>query len=63
MTQVLKLPEFVDQYRVSEMQVGRSGVKTGLYPQRPAPLQFLDQILIQQYFADPSTDNLHRFGG
>jgi hypothetical protein len=49
-TQFLKMAQLVDQHGMSEVQVGRGGVKAGFDSERPAGFQFLDKFCLDQQF-------------
>ncbi len=53
MPEVLKVFEFADQNRVSQMDIGGGGVEAGLYSERPAgpgrTLEFRAQLLNSDY--------------
>src|SRR5208282_5477056 len=52
MPELLKVPQLAHQYRVPQVQVGRSWVKSGLYAQRPSRLAAFFQALPQVAHAD-----------
>ncbi len=52
MPQILELAQLVDQDRVTQVQIGRRWIETGLDPQRLSALELFDQLgLDQQLFS------------
>ena len=62
MTQLLELPQFLDQHGVAQMQVRRGGVKAGLDDQRPAAGQLVFHLFLNQQFDTAAFDDGHLFG-
>ena len=52
MAELLKVAQLAHQHGVAQVQVGRGGVKAGLYAQRPAGFAALFQALAQIGDAD-----------
>src|SRR5258706_7890292 len=61
MTKILKLPELVDQYRMSEMKIRCSRIEAGLDPQRMALLEFLDELRLDDQLAASAFRNFQLF--
>ena len=51
---ILKLAQFIDQYRVAQVQIRRRGVETGLDAQAPTGFQTIHQVLFQEYLFRPA---------
>ena len=58
MTQILKMPQLVDEDGMPEMEIRRGRIETGLNPQRAAILQALHQLGFNQEFITPPLDHL-----
>ena len=58
MAQILEMPQLVDQDGMTEMEVRRGRIETGLDPQWAATLQSFDQLGFQQEFIAPPLDDL-----
>ena len=56
MTQLLKLPQFVDQHRMPKVQIRRGRVKTGFDAQGFSALEPLHQFGFNQNFISPVLD-------
>src|SRR5258706_15808994 len=61
MTKILKLPELVDQYSMSEMKIRCSRIEAGLAPQRMALLEFLDELRLDDQLAASAFRNFQLF--
>ena len=56
-----KLAQFVDQHGVAEVQIGRGRIETGLDAQRPAGLQLVDELGLDQQFVAAAFDDFELF--
>ena len=55
-TEVLELPQLVDDHRVAEVQVGGGRVEAELHPEGAAGLQLPDEVLLEQQFLTAAPD-------
>jgi hypothetical protein len=60
MPQVLKLAHLIQQYGVTQVQVGRGRVEAGLDAQRPTAFQSLDQLLALDDFVSAARNRSQR---
>ncbi len=55
-TEVLELPQLVDDHRVAEVQVGGGRIEAELHPEGASGLQLPDEVLLDQQFLTAAFD-------
>jgi hypothetical protein len=58
MPELLKVTQLVDQHRMTEVQVGRSGIKPSLDPQGAPSLELFNQLSLNEELIRPTLDEL-----
>jgi hypothetical protein len=55
-SQILELAQFIDEYRMAQVQIRRGRVESGLYAQRPTGVQTRDEFALEEDLLGPAFD-------